>query len=88
MNNSKTNIENGGLGPVTSSIEAVARCIPAAGIDFGYCSVSLDTHRKISLDNVVPRSVNGTSVRYSIETDSPNFSISHSNGKLVQTPES
>jgi len=82
MNNSKTNIENGGLaGPVTSSLDAVARCIPSSGIDFGYCSVSLETHRKVILDNTVPRSVSGTSIRYIIEADSPNFTVSHSNGK-------
>lgn len=39
MNSTKAILENGG-GPVTSSLEAIARCIPAGGIDFGYCSVS------------------------------------------------
>lgn len=81
MNSSKNNLENGGLGPVTSSLEAVARCVPTTGIDFGYCSVSLDTHRKICLENMVPHNVQAQSVRFSIETDSQNFSVSHSNGK-------
>jgi hypothetical protein len=82
MNNSKVNTENGGVaGPPTSSLDAVARSIPTTGIDFGYCSVSLETHRRVVLDNTVPRSVNGQSIRYSIETDSPNFTVSHSNGK-------
>jgi hypothetical protein len=71
-------------GPSTaqSSLEAVAFCVPASGIDFGYCGVSLETQRKIMLENVVPRSVTGSTVRYSIETDSQNFIISHSNGTL------
>lgn len=56
--------------------------MPVSGIDFGYCGVSLDTLRKFTLENVVPRSVTATTVRYSIETDSPNFTVSHSNGVL------
>jgi len=85
MNASKTNnIENGGLlsGPVTSSLEAVSRNIPSNGIDFGYCSVSLETQRKIVLENIVPRSVTGATVRFTIETDSQNFTVSHSNGVI------
>ena len=82
MNNSKPTLENGGVaGPATSSLDAVARCIPQSGMDFGYCSVSQETNRRVVLDNTVPRSVTGQSIRYSIETDSPNFTISHSNGK-------
>lgn len=80
MNSTKVILENGG-GPVTSSLEAVARCVPAAGIDFGYCSVSQETTRKVVLDNTVPRSVVGTSIRYTIEADSQNFTVSNSNGK-------
>jgi hypothetical protein len=84
MNNTKATLENGGVaGPASSSLEAVARCIPSTGIDFGYCSVSLETHRIIKLENIVPRSVQGQSIRYTIETDSTNFSLSHSNGKCV-----
>ncbi len=82
--NTKASNENGGLlGPITSSIMAVARSIPSSGIDFGYCSVSLETHRKITLENIVPKHVTGTSIHYSIETDSENFSVSHSNGKFI-----
>lgn len=68
-------------GPVTSSLDAVSRCVPASGIDFGYCGVASDTVRKLVLDNTVPRSVSGSSIRYTIETDSPNFTVSHSNGR-------
>lgn len=81
MNTSNKTLENGGVdGPTSSSLEAVARCIPSCGMDFGYCTVSLETNRKIHLENIVPRSVTGQSIRYSIETDSHNFSVSHSNG--------
>jgi len=52
------------------------------GIDFGYCGVAFETSRSFTLSNVVPRSVHGTTVRYSIEGDSPNFTYSHSNGVL------
>ncbi len=31
----------------------------------------------------MPRSVSATAVRYTIETDSANFQLSHSNGKLL-----
>lgn len=82
--NTKASNENGGVhGPITSSLLAVARSIPPQGIDFGYCSVSLETQRKITLENIVPRNVTGTSIHYSIETDSANFTVSHSNGKRI-----
>lgn len=70
-------------GPVLSSIDALVKCIPAQGIDFGYCSVAQETCRKIILDSTVPRSVTATAVRYTIETDSANFQLSHLNGKHV-----
>jgi hypothetical protein len=31
----------------------------------------------------VPKNVTGTSIHYSIETDSANFTVSHSNGKHI-----
>jgi hypothetical protein len=34
------------------------------------------------LENIVPRSVHGVSVRFSVETDSQNYTISHSNGVI------
>ena len=71
-----------GMGQPQSSLEAVGCCVPLSGIDFGYCAVSLDTSKTFTLANVVPRSVTASTVRYSIETDSPNFTVSHSNGKL------
>ena len=71
MNTSSKTVENGGVaGPVSSSLEAVARSVPACSMDFGYCTVSLKTHRKIQLENIVPSNVTGQSIRYSIETDS------------------
>jgi len=70
------------MGQPQSSLEAVGCSVPAGGLDFGYCAVSLETKREFTLANVVPRSVTPTTVRYSIETDSPNFTVSHSNGVL------
>jgi hypothetical protein len=70
------------MGLPQSSLEAVACCVPVSGIDFGYCAVSLESNKQMVLQNVVPRSVTASTVRYSIETDSPNFSVSHSNGVL------
>lgn len=87
MNSISKGQENSGghmtaAGLAQSSLEAVARCVPSNGIDFGYCGVTGETHRKITLDNTVSRSVSGQTVRYSIETDSTNFTVSHSKGKL------
>lgn len=78
MNSSKT-VET--TSNVQGSLDALIRCIPSQGIDFGYCSVSQETTRKLTLDNTVPRSVAASAVRYTIETDSANFRLSHSNGK-------
>ena len=54
------------LAPPTSSLETVARSIPATGVDFGYCAVSLETKRVFTISNITPRSVTGVSVQYSI----------------------
>jgi hypothetical protein len=75
--------------PPTSSLEAIARCIPAGGIDFGYCCVGgSETKRSFTLANCLPKGSTGSTVRFSLEIDENLFSVSPDNGKRNFLPSS
>ena len=64
------------------SLEAVARCVPPHGLDFGYCSVGgHETTRTFVLHNAPPRGNPGAPVRFSLASDESYFSVSPDNGK-------
>ena len=68
--------------PPTSSLEAIARCVPPMGIDFGYCCVGgSETTRSFVLSNTLPKGVACSTVRFALKLDENHFSVSPDNGK-------
>ena len=67
--------------PPSSSLEAVARCVPPSGLDFGYCCVGAETKRTFTLDNRLPKGTAGATVRFEIKVDENHFSVTPDNGK-------
>ena len=60
-------------------LDQVAKLLPKQGVDFGYCPVKIPVTKSLLLSNP-----STSTVKFTLSTGNPCFSVSHANGKLFK----